>query len=301
MLAIAEYCLTAATILVGLALVAYLFLLLSKQQAHRTSRVLVGPDGEPVIDGMDAAASAPSEPQPAGRGMMWYSSRLVELAWVCLTLASVLRMIVTGHAPFSNQHEFAVSFAWGIATAYIYFERRYHARILAVLVLPVLLMMLLYALKLDGNVEPLVPALQNNFLLTIHVVTAVLSYGAFAVSFAAGGLYLLASYVRVKAMPSQEMLDEIGYRAVVIGFPLLTVMIALGAVWADIAWGRYWSWDPKETAALVTWLIYGAYLHARVVRDWRGNRAAWLLVLGFVAVIFTFLGNHFFGGLHSYG
>ena len=85
-----------------------------------------------------------------------------------------------------------------------------------------------------------------------------------------------------------------------IAYPLLTVMIILGAIWADIAWGRYWSWDPKETAALVTWLIYGGYLHARVVRDWRGKRAAWLLVLGFAAVLFTYFGNLFFGGLHSY-
>ena len=97
-----------------------------------------------------------------------------------------------------------------------------------------------------------------------------------------------------------ELLDEIGYRAVVFCFPLLTVMIGLGAVWADIAWGRYWSWDPKETAALVTWLIYGAYLHARVVRDWRGSKSAWLLVLGFAAILFTYFGNLFFGGLHAY-
>ena len=81
----------------------------------------------------------------------------------------------------------------------------------------------------------------------------------------------------------------------------MTMVIVLGAVWAEIAWGRYWSWDPKETAALMTWLIYGAYIHARVTKDWRGNRSAWLLILGFVAVIFTFFGNHWFGGLHSYG
>ena len=86
-----------------------------------------------------------------------------------------------------------------------------------------------------------------------------------------------------------------------IAYPLLTVMIILGAIWADIAWGRYWSWDPKETAALVTWLIYGAYLHARVARGWRGDRSAYLLILGFVAILFTFFGNYFFGGLHSYG
>jgi len=85
-----------------------------------------------------------------------------------------------------------------------------------------------------------------------------------------------------------------------VGFPFLTLTIVLGAVWADVAWGTYWSWDPKETASLVTWLIYGSYLHARVVRGWRGEKAAYLLILGFVAVLFTYFGNLFFGGLHSY-
>ena len=104
---------------------------------------------------------------------------------------------------------------------------------------------------------------------------------------------------RVK-LPRLEVLDDIGYRAAVITFPLLTIMIVLGSVWANTAWGRYWGWDPKETAALVTWLVYGAFLHVRVVRDWRGRKAAWMLVLGFITVLFAYFGNHFFGGLHSY-
>jgi ABC-type transport system involved in cytochrome c biogenesis permease subunit len=86
-----------------------------------------------------------------------------------------------------------------------------------------------------------------------------------------------------------------------VGFPAMFLTIVLGAVWADIAWGRYWSWDPKETASLVTWLIYGGYLHARVLRGWRGNRSAALLILGFGATLFTYFGNLFLGGLHSYG
>jgi ABC-type transport system involved in cytochrome c biogenesis permease subunit len=86
-----------------------------------------------------------------------------------------------------------------------------------------------------------------------------------------------------------------------IGFPLMALTIILGAVWAEIAWGRYWSWDPKETAALVTLLVYGGYLHARVIRGWRGERSAYLLLLGFAATAFTYYGNYFLGGLHSYG
>ena len=123
---------------------------------------------------------------------------------------------------------------------------------------------------------------------------------SFAIAFAAALLYLIQPEGGRWGLPKPEVLDEIGYRAVVVGFPFLTLTIILGAIWADTAWGTYWSWDPKETASLVTWLIYGAYLHARVMRGWRGNRAAWLLVLGFAATLFTYFGNLFFGGLHSY-
>jgi ABC-type transport system involved in cytochrome c biogenesis permease subunit len=231
---------------------------------------------------------------------VWYGGRITQLGLLFLTASLVARTVVTGHGPFSNQYEFAVSFAWGMLAAYVYFEWRYRVRMLALLVLPITEAMLLYALTIDADAVPLVPALQNNLLLTLHVITAILGYGAAAVACAAGALYLMQPEGGRRGLPRPALLDEIGYRAVVIAFPLLTVMLILGAVWADIAWGTYWSWDPKETAALVTWLIYGAYLHARVVRGWRGRRAAWLLMLGFAAVLFTFFGNLFFGGLHAY-
>jgi cytochrome c-type biogenesis protein CcsB len=97
------------------------------------------------------------------------------------------------------------------------------------------------------------------------------------------------------------MLDDVGYRAVTIGFPLLTLTLILGSVWAHEAWGSYWSWDPKETSALFTWLIYAIYLHTRSLRGWRGRRSAMILIVGFIAVMFTYYGNYFFGGLHAYG
>jgi len=209
------------------------------------------------------------------------------------------RAIVTGHGPFSNMYEFSIAFGTGVIGVYLFFERKYHQQILGLIVLPIALLMLLYAWTIPATADPLVPALQNNLLLSVHVAVAIVAYGTFAVSFAAAVLYLLQAY-GVPRLPKAELLDEIGYRAVVIGFPFMTLVIVLGAVWANVAWGRYWGWDPKETASLVTWLIYGAYLHARVVRGWRGNRAAWLLVIGFAATLFTYFGNLFFGGLHSY-
>jgi cytochrome c-type biogenesis protein CcsB len=129
---------------------------------------------------------------------------------------------------------------------------------------------------------------------------AIVAYGSFTVGFAAAVLFLIQPAAGRWGLPRPELLDEIGYKSIVVGFPFLTAVIVLGAVWAETAWGTYWSWDPKETASLVTWLIYAAYLHARIVRGWRGQRAALLLVLGFAATLFTYFGNLFYGGLHSY-
>lgn len=223
------------------------------------------------------------------------------IALVLLTAYIIVRMSVTGHGPFSNQHEYAVAFVWSIVLLYLYFEWRHGMRALSLIVLGVAAAILLYGLNLDTDVKPLMPALQNNPMLTLHVGSAMLSYGATAISFGAAVLYLVRPYVKWKAIPAPDVLDEISYRAAVIAYPLITLMIVLGAVWAQTAWGRYWGWDPKETAALVTWLIWSAYLHARVFRGWRGKRAAWLVVIGFASVIFAYFGNHFFGGLHSYG
>ncbi len=296
MLELSQYTLIAATILVALALACQLAVAVSKRPV---------PAAAPARAGEGSVATLERPPGNGGaapvRGVAWYGQTLTQVALVSLTVSLVARSIVTGHGPFTNQHEFAVSFSWGIVLALVYFEWRYDVRSLALLVLPVTLAMLLYAGTVDSQVRPLIPALQNNLLLTLHVAAAVISYGAAAVAFAAAALFLLRPRVSfAHLLPSRDVLDEIGYRAAVFSYPFMTVMIILGAIWADIAWHRYWSWDPKETAALVTWLIYSAYLHARVARDWRGDRAAWLLVIGFLAVLFTYFGNLFFGGLHAY-
>ena len=146
------------------------------------------------------------------------------------------------------------------------------------------------------------PALDNPPLITIHVAMAMISYGIFAVSFGAAVGYLIQGKEnRVSWLPPAKVLDEVAYRAVIIGFPIFATLIILGSYWASIAWGRYWGWDPKETSALVTWLIYAVYLHARSQRGWAGRPAALILVIGFGAMMLTYLGgNLFFGGLHAY-
>jgi cytochrome c-type biogenesis protein CcsB len=131
-----------------------------------------------------------------------------------------------------------------------------------------------------------------------------LAYSALSVSFGAAVLYLLQggnTEARFSRLPSGEALEDIGYWSVLVGFPLLTLGIALGAYWANTAWGRYWGWDPKETAALLTWFVYAGYLHARVLRGWEGRRSAYVLVAGFGAVLFTYFAvNFLISGLHSY-
>jgi cytochrome c-type biogenesis protein CcsB len=198
-------------------------------------------------------------------------------------------------------YEFSIAFAVGILGSYLFLERRYPIRSIAFLPLGVALFLAGYAVTLPATIEPLVPALDNAPLLTIHVAVAMIAYGVFAISFAAAVGYLVQGREdRFSWLPSHKVLDEVAYRSVIIGFPLFATMIILGSYWASIAWGRYWGWDPKETSALVTWLIYAVYLHVRSQRGWSGRPSALILVIGFGAVLFTYFGNLFFSGLHAY-
>ena len=158
----------------------------------------------------------------------------------------------------------------------------------------------------SSQIMPLMPALKSNWLV-IHVVTCFLAYAAFALGCGAAILYFFMS--RLPKLPVKQKdslnkvqeMDELIYRAIMIGFFLLTLGILTGAVWAESAWGRYWSWDPKETWSLITWLIYAGLLHARLVRGWQGKRIAMLAVVGFLAVMFTYFGVSFLlPGLHAY-
>ena len=231
-------------------------------------------------------------------GNFW--SILAALALLLVTVSIVARIISSGRGPFSNMYEFSVAFSWGIIAVSLFFLRRYRISIIGAAGFVIALAMLIFAMTLPSRVLPLVPALQQSVLLSIHVASAIISYGALAVGFSAAVIYLFVHKRRVSWLPRPELLETISYRTVIVGFPFLTLTIILGAVWANIAWGRPWGWDPKETASLVTWLILAAYLHARVIAGWRGTRSAWLLVIGFIAVLFTFFGNYIFSGLHSY-
>ncbi|NJD27164.1 MAG: c-type cytochrome biogenesis protein CcsB [Chloroflexi bacterium] len=248
-----------------------------------------------------AAASASGPEFAASTPLSGAARWLTVISFAILAASLLLRAIVVGRGPWGNLYEFSVAFAASILLGYIVLERRYPIRSIAFIPVGVALAMALYASSLPHEINDLVPALQNPPLLTIHVGLAVLSYGIFATSFAAGIGYLVQGRDdRFAWLPSHKVLDAVAHRAVIIGFPIFATMIILGSWWASIAWSRYWGWDPKETSALVTWLVYAIYLHARNQRAWAGRPAALLLVLGFAMVLVTYSGSLWFSGLHAY-
>jgi cytochrome c-type biogenesis protein CcsB len=214
------------------------------------------------------------------------------LSSVFILISMIIRGFATGHGPFSSMYEFAVAFSWGILVMTVIFSRIYRNTAINAAGTMIASGLLLFANTLQSRATPLVPALQQSFLLTVHVASAVIAYGAFTIGFITAVFYMLQGKRNISWLPSLESLEKISYNTVIIGFPSMTLVIVLGAIWADISWGRYWGWDPKETASLVTWLIYAGYLHSRIVMRWRGKKTALFLIIGFIAVIFTFFGNY---------
>ncbi|MCM2283954.1 MAG: c-type cytochrome biogenesis protein CcsB [Desulfobacula sp.] len=213
-----------------------------------------------------------------------------------------------GHAPFSNMYESLVFFSWTVAVLYIFVELKYKESIIGVFASPLIFLAIAYASfdpSISNKISPLIPALKSNWLIA-HVITCFLGYAGFAVAFGFSIMYFVkprnpeAESIFAK-LPSWELIDELTYQMVVFGFLFLTIGIITGAVWANSAWGTYWSWDPKETWSLITWFVYAIFMHLRMMKGWSGKNLAWISIIGFIAVLFTYFGvNYLLSGLHSY-
>lgn len=212
-----------------------------------------------------------------------------------------------GHIPVSNLYEVFVLFCLITALFYLYYEQIYTTRQLGPFVMLVISaavgFLLWYTVTRDAAaIQPLVPALQS-WWMKIHVPANFIGYGTFALAAMVAVAYLLKSHgMLVDRLPTLELLDDVMYKAIAIGFAFFTIATILGALWAAEAWGGYWSWDPKETWALIVWLNYASWLHMRLMKGLRGRVAAWWAVVGLLVTTFAFLGvNMFLSGLHSYG
>lgn len=215
-----------------------------------------------------------------------------------------------GHIPVSNLYEVFILFAVITALIYLFYEGRTKTRALGGFVMLVIsaavAFLLWYTFDRGANViQPLVPAL-DSYWMKIHVPANFIGYGAFAMAAMIGVAYLIKLKMGGDGardlLPKLEVMDDLMYKSIALGFGFFTVATILGAMWAAEAWGGYWSWDPKETWALIVWLNYAAWLHLRLTKGWRGAPMAWWSVIGLFVTTFAFLGvNMFLSGLHSYG
>ena len=241
-------------------------------------------------------------------------SYLSILGLTAQTLAIILRWaesykIGIGHAPFSNLYESLIFFAWTLMFLYLILEWRTKNRTIGTFVTPLAFLAMAYASfspNINSQIQPLIPALKSNWLIS-HVITCFFGYAAFGLSFGISIMYLFKrldtekrNSLFLKLIPSTAILDDLNYQMIVIGFLMLTLGIITGSVWAHSAWGTYWSWDPKETWSLITWLVYASVIHARLVRGWKGKKIAILSIVGFLCVLFTYFGVNYLAGLHSY-
>ena len=223
----------------------------------------------------------------------WYESYLIGLD--------------IGHIPISNLYEVFILFCLITSLLYLFYEEKFNTKKLGAFVLIVInaavgfILWYTFDRHADG-VQPLVPALQS-YWMKIHVPANFIGYGAFSIAAMVSIAYLLsAKKILASYLPKLAVLDDLIYKSIAIGFIFFTVATILGAIWAAEAWGGYWSWDPKETWALIVWLNYAAWLHYRIVKGLRGNVLAWWALIGLIITTFAFLGvNMFLSGLHSYG
>ena len=230
------------------------------------------------------------------------------VGFVPQTVAILLRWKLSGHPPFTNMYEYMTVMSWMAVACFIFVIVKFRRPIVGSFIAPVTFILMVCASLLPKDInQQLMPALQN-YWLYIHVSLAAVGEGAFAVAFGVSIMYLIRRNVSTantspiaKRFPPEELLDEINYKAISIGFPLFTVgALFAGAIWANEAWGTFWGWDPKEVGSLIIWIFYLLYLHARYQRGWRGNKAAVMSIIGFIMVLLSFFGNLFLGGEHAY-
>ncbi len=242
-----------------------------------------------------------------GSILCWAAVLLGFVAMLVRWYESYLIGADVGHIPLSNLYEVFILFCLVTALFYLHYEERYATRQLGPFVLLIIAaavgFLLWYTVTRDAaDIQPLVPALQS-WWMKIHVPANFIGYGTFSLAAMVAVAYLLKSKgVLVDRLPSLEILDDVMYKAITVGFAFFTIATILGALWAAEAWGGYWSWDPKETWALIVWLNYAAWLHMRLMKGLRGQIAAWWALIGLLVTTFAFLGvNMFLSGLHSYG
>ncbi len=242
-------------------------------------------------------------------GVMFKKDKVAKIAWFVFIAAFagnsiyiLIRGIVAHRLPLSNQFEFATAFAWGIALLLVVLKAKKHSDWLATITMPAAFLVLSYAALQPKEITELMPALRSAWF-GLHIGSAVFSYSAFVLAGCAGLRRILTAKKKEEnhELKLQQM-DFLSYRLIGFGFLLLTVVILSGAIWAEQAWSAFWTWDPKEVWALITWIIYAVYLHLRLRGKKDGNFLAWYVILAVPVVLFTFAGvNTLMSGLHSYG
>ena len=245
-----------------------------------------------------------------GTALTWLASGAGLVGLLVRWWESYLIAPEVGRIPVTNLYEVFVLFAFTTGLIYLYYEFRYKTRAMGGfvgLIICASIGFLLWYHFAQGahEIEPLIPALQS-WWMKIHVPTNFVAYGAFAIAGMVGVAYVVQARNpeawKRRGLPSAEVMDDLKYKNIALGFAFFTIATILGALWAAEAWGGYWSWDPKETWSLITWLNYAAWLHLRFTKGWRGVPMAWWAIIGVAVVTFTFLGvNIFLSGLHSYG
>lgn len=233
---------------------------------------------------------------------------LATIGFLFHTADIVVRYVEGGHFPASNLHEASSFFSWCIVLLFLLLEYRYKLGLLGSFMMPIVFIFMLSSSMLPREIKPLPPVLES-YWFSIHTILALLGNAAFAMAFGIGIMYLIQEkYVKSKhlsglfqRLPSLQSLDEINYRLITLGFPLLTLAIITGVIWAKTVWGKPLQGDPKELWSFATWLIYALVLHLRLTAGWRGRKAAVLSIIGFLVVIFTFFGvNLMFKGFHAF-